>query len=115
MFFKTIKHIYTGVIMNNVEFMHYRSANGSKGGATVAIYPQAATMTALISIARCGPADIFNKKIGRDVARGRIAAYLGGRESSTKHVEQILVPEGMDLKASVDIAVFEQMTSHGLS
>lgn len=101
--------------MDNIEFMHYRSANGTRGGATVAIYPQAATMTALISVARCGPADIFNKKIGRDVAKGRIAAYLKGRESSVKHVDQIVVPEGMDLKAAVDIAVFEQMASHGLS
>ena len=47
----------------NFQYMHYRSANGTKGGATVAILPDATTKTALFAISRCGPG--YLNKIGR--------------------------------------------------
>lgn len=99
--------------MQKFEYMHYRTADKTRGGATVAIYPQDTTKTALIAIARCGPHDVFNKKIGRAIASGRISAFLAGRPS--EHVEQIVVENPDDLKMIVDTHLNEFVAEHDLA
>jgi len=94
--------------------MHYRSANGTKGGATVAILSDAVTNTALFAISRCGPQDIFNKKIGRAVSSGRIKAFVQGRGTVAEHINQVTFDDPADLKAIVDATVADTMEAYGL-
>ena len=100
--------------MNQFQFMHYRSANGTKGGATVAILPDAATKTALFAISRCGPHDIFNKKIGRAVSSGRINAFIKGRATMGEHINQVTFDDPIELKALVNDVVGDEMAAYGL-
>jgi len=102
------------VNQTNFQYMHYRSANGTKGGATVAILPDATTKTALFAISRCGPQDIFNKKIGRAVASGRINAFVKGRAAVTEHINQVAYDDELDLKSLVDAVVGGEMDAYGL-
>ena len=98
-------------VKSEVQFMHYRSADVTRGGATVAIFPQPDTKTALIGIARCGPKDVFNKKVGRSIAAGRIKAFLSG--SPSDYVAQFDVD--MDnLKDSVAFLLNDTMAEYGL-
>lgn len=101
--------------MSRVQFMHFRSTSQSKtrGGATVAIVPSTAN-TVLISVARCGPNDVFNKKIGRDVSFGRIKAYLNGRTTTEDYVSTLTVEEGADLKSVVAEELGPEMAYYGL-
>ena len=93
-----------------IEFMHiraYESLSGQtpspRGGKTVAIMPIEGNR-AKFSIARCGPNDIFNKKVGRDIAEGRLNDFLKGRATLEDKVYQISLDysEGSDsLRAQV--------------
>ena len=96
------------------QYMHYRSANGSRGGATVAILPDSATKTALFAISRCGPNDNFNKKIGRTVASGRINAFIKGRSTMTEHINQVAFQDQLELKSLVDAVIGDEMEAYGL-
>lgn len=96
------------------QYMHYRSANGSCAGATVAILPDAATKTALFAISRCGPNDNFNKKIGRTVASGRISAFLQGRGTVAEHINQVTFDDAEDIKSVVHGVVRDEMDAYGL-
>lgn len=98
--------------MAKFEFMHFRSKDVTRGGATIAILPQATSKTALIAISRCGPNDVFNKKIGRSIASGRINAFLTGRP--TDQVAQIVLNDDDNLKDVVAAEVAEQMMDYGL-
>ena len=100
--------------MNQFQFMHYRSANGTKGGATVAILPDAVTKTALFAISRCGPHDIFNKKIGRAVSSGRINAFIKGRATMGEHINQVTFDDPIELKSLVNDVVGDEMDAYGL-
>lgn len=93
----------------NIQYMHYRSANGTRGGATVAILPNDADQTATISIARCNPNDVFCKKTGREIAAGRIRAAQAGRESLESKVRVITIETPEKLKDSVATAIFDYM------
>lgn len=100
----------------SVEYMHFRPIfSDVSGGATVAILPQVERGTALISIARCGPMDNFNKKIGRDIATGRLSAYLAGRQSVAGHVREIAVPDMLKLKETVATALENEMADNDLA
>lgn len=99
--------------MEQFEFMHYRSADKTKG-ATVAILPLDHNKTALITVSRCGPYDNFNKKIGRSVASGRIIAYMNGRSSMDEYVHTIDIPDGVELKKAVAEVLEDEMAESGL-
>lgn len=108
--------------MNKVEFMHYRKFdndlyNGvsvsSRGGATIAILPGDNGL-AMIAVARCNPTDVFNKKVGRAIAGGRLQAFVNGRASLEGHVQTIEIVDMLKLKESVDDFVREDMEAHDL-
>ena len=109
---------------NQVQFMHYRkfvNRSGwagdvemdSRGGATIAILP-AENNTVLVSIARCNPADVFNKKVGRAISEGRIQAYLNGRTSLEGSVQTIVVADFDKLKETVADAIGDEMEADEL-
>lgn len=94
------------------QFLHFRSEVFPQRGATVSIFPQPEMKTALISVARTAPHDTFSRKIGRNVAAGRIQAYLAGRPGMDQYVRVIDVPETFDLKAVVADELEEEMDSY---
>lgn len=107
-----------------IQFMHYRKfvnlsgyagdiSVDSRGGATVAIMP-AENNTALVSIARCNPNDVFNKKVGRAISEGRIQAYLNGRTSLEGAVKTIVVNDFLKLKETVADVIGSVMEEDGL-
>ena len=109
---------------SQVQFMHYRrfvNYTGyagdievdSRGGATVAILP-AENNTVLVSIARCNPNDVFNKKVGRAISEGRIQAYLNGRTSLEGTVRSIVVTDLLKLKETVADAISDVMEADDL-
>jgi hypothetical protein len=100
--------------MNQIEYMHYRPmVKNANGGATVAILPTE-NNTAIVSVARCGPLDLFNKKIGRAVAAGRIQAYLAGRRNMENYVFTVDVPNMLELKSTVAKELVDEMGEIGL-
>lgn len=105
--------------MSSVQFMHYRKFKSSSvvdscGGATVAILPVTGTNQAMIAVARCNPTDLFNRKVGRAIAEGRLHAYLKGRESLEGRVKTVVVTDMQRLKETVDEAVHDEMDSNDL-
>lgn len=100
--------------MSQVEYMHYRPVTrNAPGGATVAILPTERN-SVLVTVARCGPEDIFNKKVGRDVAAGRIRAYMEGRPTMDKYVFEVKVPDMLEVKATVAKELEYDMAELGL-
>lgn len=101
---------------NSTQFMHYRAWQDDGisplGGATVAIQPIPNSERVLISAAYCSFDENFNKKIGRDVAAGRIKSHIDGRKS--KHVVEIDIETDADLKAAVHQTVYSTMSALGL-
>ena len=99
-----------------IQYMHFRPLNievNSHGGATVAILPNDVNGKAIISIARCNPNDVFNKKTGRLVASGRIMAALKGRDMGDK-VRTITIGDCENLKESVASVIGTEMEEFGL-
>lgn len=93
--------------------MHYRYFNmdmemSSRGGATIAILP-ADNNKVLVSIARCNTTDVFNKKVGRAIASGRLIAYLNGRDSIANKVREVVINDPLRVKESVATALQEEM------
>jgi len=86
--------------MDKIQYMHYRSTNGTHGGATVAILPLENNKV-FISIAYCNPADTFNKKLGRAISAGRLQAALNGRNNLSNYIREIDVADMNYLKDSV--------------
>lgn len=101
--------------MSQVQFMHYRPVSGdSRGGATVAILPLEHEPKALITLARCGPNDVFNKKLGRDIAAGRLAAFLKGRVSATSKIREVDITDPLKLKKAVSDYLHDEMELQNL-
>jgi hypothetical protein len=95
--------------------MHYRpKMRNLNGGATIAIMPVEGTVHALVALSRCGPQDIFNKKIGRNISAGRIRAYLEGREGMDKYVKVLSIPDPLFLKKTVAEALEDEIDEAGL-
>ena len=68
--------------MTQLAFLHIRAHDdhhhiAPTGGLTTAI--QAVNGNLVYAVARCSNADVFCKKTGRDIATGRLAAYLAGK------------------------------------
>jgi len=104
--------------MNKLEFMHYRYFNtelekSSRGGATIAILP-ADNNKVLVSVARCNTTDVFNKKVGRSIASGRLIAYLNGRDSIANKVREVVITDPLRVKECVADALQEEMDGYGL-
>jgi hypothetical protein len=98
--------------MNQTQFMHFRPTNvhwNCRGGLTIAIYPldqedSVASETPVagkiaITFAECSKRDVFDRKLGRTIAAGRMRAFLDGRafDRQTGHQTMIVeVPEILD-------------------
>lgn len=105
--------------MSQVQFMHYRkfTQNGvvdSCGGATVAILPVTGTNEAMVAVARCNPSDLFDRKVGRTIAEGRIHAYLQGRVSLEGQVKTVVVNDMLRLKETVNEVLHQEMDANDL-
>jgi hypothetical protein len=100
------------------EYMHYRStltsfSIGQSRGATLAITPKDAK-TVLVSIALCGPNDIFSKKMGRTIAAGRLEAFKKGRDAVSKYIVEVEVDDMSEMKNRVAAALEQDMVQQGL-
>ena len=93
--------------MTQLAFLHIRAYDDTNeiaptGGLTPAI--QAVDGNLVYAVARCSKADVFCKKTGRDIATGRLAAYLAG-----KPVQMVYkIPDagtGRKLQVSEDLAI----------
>ncbi len=98
--------------------MHYRGVHGaahlaSRGGATLAIRLVEPTK-AIVSIARCSSEDVFNKKIGRTIALGRLAAHSSGKRNVEDFIRHVDITEGESIKVAIDLTVGEEMAKLGL-
>ena len=97
-------------------FMHYRRpGNGdysTHGGATVAIQP-ISEEKAIVSIARCSDLDVFNKKIGRTVAAGRLTAYTAGKEFGPHIIREVAIDDEQGIKNAVGNALAIDMIKEG--
>ena len=87
-------------------FMHYRKFDRkgqimARGGMTLAIQVDGSQVT--VALAECGRKDNFNRKLGRQIASGRLSA---GKESS--HVHVITLPEMTKVKSFVHAQDFVQ-------
>ena len=103
--------------MNKVEFMHFRPHDNSivRGGATVAILPKE-NNKAVIAIAFCGPNDVFNRKVGRAVAEGRLIASMDHRANRPKMAgmtREIDITDPQSLKSCVANAIEDEMAAEG--
>lgn len=99
------------------QFMHYRILeNGiptSRGGTTVAI--RQLGNKAIVGVSQCALGDVFNKKLGRMIAEGRLNIYEtkdltsfpGGRKKVAAHVFEVDVMDGEDVRTVVDAALTE--------
>lgn len=108
---------------DNIHFMHYRQIHGTtvdcRGGATLAIKEEGNGLL-LIGVARCNTSDVFNKKLGREIAMGRIKSYEKGRygvptDVDTEKVFHLSVnyTNGKELREAVDQAVGNEMAHYG--
>ena len=94
-----------------VQFMHYRADNFNRG-ATVAILPLSKEK-AIVSISRCGPNDVFCKKTGRQIASGRLRAFLAGRNKLESKVFEVEIDYD-NIKDSVNAQIGEELANEGL-
>jgi hypothetical protein len=102
------------MLNEKVQYMHFRTVNRQcNGGATVAILP-ADNNKVLFTVARCGPHDLFNKKIGRTIATGRLKAYLDGRETVSNHVRTMVINDPLYIKEAVGGYLYEEMAKYDL-
>ena len=104
--------------MTDTMYMHYRAINTNpvesidpRGGATIAIRHVDDTK-ALASIAFCNPGEVFNKKIGRYVAAGRLSAKMSGKDVNGWFVE-VPIDGKLPTKAAVDEQVRQSMEAMG--
>ena len=94
-----------------LHFMHYRSEDAR--GATLAILPSG-DGKATVAISICGRNDVFCRKTGRQIATGRLQAFLAGRDSGKlkgKVFEIDIDPE--NVKLSVDAALGTDLAEEG--
>lgn len=101
--------------MSKIEFMHYRSPAKPQAGATVAILPSNDNKTAVVAIARCGPHDMFQKKVGRAIATGRINAWVKDPAANESLVTFVDIIDRNYLKAEVAEAINATMVSFGFN
>ena len=79
----------------NTIYMHYRKFDRmgqieARGGMTLAADLNGSQLT--VALAECGRKDVFNKKMGRTIAEGRLRAALASGDTS-KVVVLELPPE----------------------
>lgn len=85
-------------------YMHYRMFGDDdvvapKGGATLAIRKE--NDQAVVGVAICSTHDVFNRKIGRDIALGRLNTYLSGTRDVSEHVLVIPLASELEIKRQV--------------
>jgi hypothetical protein len=95
--------------MSKTYFMHYRGIDSdtgekvAKGGATVAI--RVVDNKLAIAYTLCSTKDVFSKARGRQVAEGRLDAFLTDRAD----VKMALILESFPPDESIKIAVDEAL------
>lgn len=114
--------------MSKTQFMHYRATASALAllatprkhndapvyrGATVAITPTSDT-TVAITVAYCGQNDIFNKKLGRTIAEGRMKTFLSGKRNLKVPVQIIEVSNMDSMKDEVASVLAAGMAAVGL-
>lgn len=62
-----------------ISYFHFRSGDGHRGGVTVAYYTSADKPG--VGLAFCSPKDVYNKKLGRTIASGRLEINADTSES----------------------------------
>lgn len=100
-------------VMMNLQYMHYRSASKTHGGATIAI-TSPENNKVYITIAYCNPSDPFNKKVGRAIAAGRMHAAMVGKINFSEYVREIEVEDMNRIKDSVADALAMEMSADKL-
>lgn len=99
--------------------MHYRAVYGvdimPHGGATLAIR-RLDEDRLVIAKALCSRDDVFNRKLGRTIAEGRLNSYFKDVRG-TKHIQIVdlkNVDQTRPIKDIVDEAIGQEMTQVGL-
>lgn len=103
--------------MDNTLFMHYRSYDDTQalkpcGGVTVAIRPRQ-DGSIVLAMAKCNDKDVFNKKMGRSIASGRLLAYESGRDMTQNVMELCDVNNTIPIKETVHNNIGQLMNSKG--
>jgi len=100
--------------MNKIQYMHFRQKDrATYGGATLAIMPLDKNKV-VVAIAHCNPKDLFNKKMGRTIAAGRLQAFLDGRESVEANIREVTVPDMSRIKEAVESELQLEMAAVNL-
>ena len=106
---------------NGIYFMHYRNINGAtvepRGGVTFAIRPTGGNVLE-VGVARCSRRDVFDRKLGRNIAEGRLNAYTEGRHGSDESQGKfytIVVEGGLDktVKEVIHTAFGQELAEEG--
>lgn len=99
-------------------FLHYRNMpNGvidPRGGVTVAIRRMNDRVLA-VAKSRCGKKDVFNRKLGRQIAEGRLNHFLNATDGEFPHVAMIPmdVTDTTPVKTVVDDHLHPEMDKLG--
>ena len=100
--------------MNKIQYMHFRQKDrATYGGATLAIMPLDKNKV-VVAIAHCNPKELFNKKMGRTIAAGRLQAFLDGRESVEANIREVTVPDMSRIKEAVESELQLEMAAVNL-
>lgn len=105
--------------MNNTGtyFMHYRRRDSygeaqPQGGVTLAIRPIGGNVIR-VAMAKCGKKDVFNKKLGRAIAEGRLAAAAGSERNKFVY-DLVLTETDAPIKEAVAVAFGPAFAEMGL-
>jgi len=97
------------------QIMHFRKRNGDqRGGLTVAIDYNHEERAIYVAEAKCSRNDMFNRKLGRTIATGRLQAFFDGR-SNIPLDRHILARIEIGKGEVVDPRKYKEMTVRALS
>lgn len=97
------------------QIMHFRKRNGDpRGGLTIAIDYNAKEHAIYVARAKCSKNDMYNRKLGRNIAQGRLTAFFDGR--SGRSIDNHII-ERIEFKHGVtpDPRLFKEMAVNALS
>lgn len=97
------------------QIMHFRKRNGDpRGGLTIAIDFSYEDRAIYVAEAKCSKNDMFSRKLGRNIATGRLKAWLDGRSNIgiERHIiERIEFAQNVD----PDPRLFKEMAVNALA
>lgn len=99
--------------------MHYRNVKGAtvepRGGVTFAIR-EAGDNILHVGVSRCSKRDVFDRKLGRQIAEGRLKAYTDGRDSDAQGKFYTVLIDGIDdknVKEVIHTAFGQELAEEG--